>query len=188
MSHPASTTHSAVSKQTRDRIGINDALIRISVGIEDADDLIADLAAAPMRFKGLRAARWRLLRVLPFRPRRTPRRPARRTWCTGTATCTPSTPTTACKRRWRSGRPHRLRGRRRRTRSVHESDDHRDRFARTDVDARLVDGHMHPLQGGGSLLKCNLNMSSSASCRCRPAFRPVSIKRRRKNLTPGSRS
>jgi cystathionine beta-lyase/cystathionine gamma-synthase len=35
-----------VSKQTRDRIGITDALIRISVGIEDADDLIADLAAA----------------------------------------------------------------------------------------------------------------------------------------------
>jgi methionine-gamma-lyase len=46
MSHPASTTHSGVSKQTRDRIGINDALIRISVGIEDADDLIADLGAA----------------------------------------------------------------------------------------------------------------------------------------------
>jgi cystathionine beta-lyase/cystathionine gamma-synthase len=35
-----------VLKQTRDRIGITDALIRISVGIEDADDLIADLGAA----------------------------------------------------------------------------------------------------------------------------------------------
>jgi methionine-gamma-lyase len=46
MSHPASTTHSGVSKATRDRIGITDALIRISVGIEDADDLIADLGAA----------------------------------------------------------------------------------------------------------------------------------------------
>jgi methionine-gamma-lyase len=46
MSHPASTTHSGVLKQTRDRIGISDALIRISVGIEDADDLIADLGAA----------------------------------------------------------------------------------------------------------------------------------------------
>ena len=46
MSHPASTTHSGVSKQTRDRIGITDALIRISVGIEDAGDLIADLGAA----------------------------------------------------------------------------------------------------------------------------------------------
>jgi len=46
MSHPASTTHSGVAKQTRDRLGITDALIRISVGIEDADDLIADLSAA----------------------------------------------------------------------------------------------------------------------------------------------
>jgi methionine-gamma-lyase len=46
MSHPASTTHSGVAKQTRDRLGITDALIRISVGIEDAGDLIADLGAA----------------------------------------------------------------------------------------------------------------------------------------------
>jgi len=46
MSHPASTTHSGVSKETRDRLGITDALIRISVGIEAADDLIADLGAA----------------------------------------------------------------------------------------------------------------------------------------------
>jgi methionine-gamma-lyase len=43
ISHPASTTHSGLSKETRDRIGIDDALIRISVGIEDAGDLIADL-------------------------------------------------------------------------------------------------------------------------------------------------
>jgi len=43
ISHPASTTHSGVPKQTRDRIGITDGLIRISVGIEDPDDLIADL-------------------------------------------------------------------------------------------------------------------------------------------------
>jgi methionine-gamma-lyase len=46
ISHPASTTHSGVSKPTRDRLGITDGLIRISVGIEDADDLIADLGAA----------------------------------------------------------------------------------------------------------------------------------------------
>ncbi|HEX3849250.1 MAG TPA: cystathionine gamma-synthase family protein [Steroidobacteraceae bacterium] len=46
ISHPASTTHSGVAKQTRDRLGITDGLIRISVGIEDADDLIADLGAA----------------------------------------------------------------------------------------------------------------------------------------------
>ena len=46
ISHPASTTHSGLSKETRDRIGIDDALIRISVGIEDAGDLIADLELA----------------------------------------------------------------------------------------------------------------------------------------------
>jgi methionine-gamma-lyase len=46
MSHPASTTHSGVPKESRDRLGITDALIRISVGIEAAEDLIADLGAA----------------------------------------------------------------------------------------------------------------------------------------------
>ncbi|MDE2295923.1 MAG: cystathionine gamma-synthase family protein [Gammaproteobacteria bacterium] len=46
MSHPASTTHSGVPKATRDRLGVDDALIRISVGIEDPDDLIADLGQA----------------------------------------------------------------------------------------------------------------------------------------------
>jgi methionine-gamma-lyase len=46
ISHPASTTHSGLSKETRDRIGISDALIRISVGIEDSGDLIADLDRA----------------------------------------------------------------------------------------------------------------------------------------------
>jgi methionine-gamma-lyase len=39
-------THSGVPKETRDRLGISDALIRISVGIEDPDDLIADLGEA----------------------------------------------------------------------------------------------------------------------------------------------
>src|SRR5688572_3833872 len=43
ISHPASTTHSGVPKETRDRLGITDAMIRISVGIENPDDLIADL-------------------------------------------------------------------------------------------------------------------------------------------------
>ena len=43
ISHPASTTHSGVPKQLREEIGLTDALIRISVGIENADDLIADL-------------------------------------------------------------------------------------------------------------------------------------------------
>jgi methionine-gamma-lyase len=46
ISHPASTTHSGVPKATRDRLGISDSLIRISIGIEDPDDLIADLDQA----------------------------------------------------------------------------------------------------------------------------------------------
>ena len=46
VSHPASTTHSGVPKATRDRLGITDDMIRISVGIEAAADLIADLDQA----------------------------------------------------------------------------------------------------------------------------------------------
>ncbi len=46
ISHPASTTHSGVAKTSRDAMGITDAMIRISVGIEHPDDLIADLEQA----------------------------------------------------------------------------------------------------------------------------------------------
>ena len=45
-SHPASTTHSGVPTEVRKRIGVTDGLIRLSIGIEHADDLIADLAQA----------------------------------------------------------------------------------------------------------------------------------------------
>jgi methionine-gamma-lyase len=45
-SHPASTTHSGVPKDVRDRLGITDATIRVSIGIEHPDDLVADLAQA----------------------------------------------------------------------------------------------------------------------------------------------
>ena len=44
--HPAAMTHSAVPKARRDLIGITAGLIRISVGIEDPQDLIADIAQA----------------------------------------------------------------------------------------------------------------------------------------------
>ncbi len=44
--HPASTTHSGVPKEVRDRIGVTDSTIRLSVGIEHPDDLVADLAQA----------------------------------------------------------------------------------------------------------------------------------------------
>ncbi len=46
ISHPASMTHGAVPKKDRDRIGVTDGLVRISVGIEDPEDLIADLDRA----------------------------------------------------------------------------------------------------------------------------------------------
>lgn len=44
--HPASMTHASIPKEEREKTGISDALIRLSVGIEDADDLIADLKQA----------------------------------------------------------------------------------------------------------------------------------------------
>lgn len=44
--HPASMTHASIPKEEREKIGILDALIRLSVGIEDVDDLIADLDQA----------------------------------------------------------------------------------------------------------------------------------------------
>ncbi|KAA2220035.1 cystathionine gamma-synthase [Maribacter flavus] len=44
--HPASMSHGSMSKQERDEAGIEDALIRLSVGIEDVDDLIEDLSQA----------------------------------------------------------------------------------------------------------------------------------------------
>lgn len=46
ISHPASMTHGAVPKGKRKRIGVLEGLVRISVGLEDADDLIADLRQA----------------------------------------------------------------------------------------------------------------------------------------------
>lgn len=44
--HPASMTHGAIPREERIKNGLADSLIRLSVGIEDADDLIADLNAA----------------------------------------------------------------------------------------------------------------------------------------------
>jgi cystathionine gamma-lyase len=44
--HPALMTHGSVPPEVRATLGIGDSLVRLSVGIEEADDLIADLAAA----------------------------------------------------------------------------------------------------------------------------------------------
>jgi cystathionine beta-lyase len=44
--HPATMTHASIPKEVREQSGVVDSLIRLSVGIEDADDLIADLTQA----------------------------------------------------------------------------------------------------------------------------------------------
>ena len=44
--HPATMTHASIPKEVREQSGVVDSLIRLSVGIEDADDLIADLKQA----------------------------------------------------------------------------------------------------------------------------------------------
>jgi len=43
INHPASMTHGSIPKETRERVGVVDNLLRLSVGIEDWEDLIADL-------------------------------------------------------------------------------------------------------------------------------------------------
>ena len=46
ISHPASMTHASVPAETRDRLGITDGLVRISVGVEDIEDILEDLDQA----------------------------------------------------------------------------------------------------------------------------------------------
>jgi len=44
--HPATTTHSELSERERTEAGITDGLVRVSVGIEDWRDVLADLRAS----------------------------------------------------------------------------------------------------------------------------------------------
>ncbi|MEY4805582.1 MAG: hypothetical protein RL331_2113 [Bacteroidota bacterium] len=44
--HPATMTHASIPKEVREQSGVVDSLIRLSVGVEDAEDLIADLESA----------------------------------------------------------------------------------------------------------------------------------------------
>jgi cystathionine beta-lyase/cystathionine gamma-synthase len=46
INHPASMTHASIPKEERIKNGLGEGLIRLSVGIEDVDDLIDDLAKA----------------------------------------------------------------------------------------------------------------------------------------------
>jgi len=44
--HPASMTHASIPKEEREKVGLSDSLIRLSVGIEDAEDLVKDIGDA----------------------------------------------------------------------------------------------------------------------------------------------
>jgi cystathionine gamma-lyase len=44
--HPGIMTHASIPAEKRAELGIDDGLVRLSVGIEDLDDLLADLAQA----------------------------------------------------------------------------------------------------------------------------------------------
>jgi cystathionine beta-lyase/cystathionine gamma-synthase len=44
--HPAAMTHAAVPVEDRERIGVTEGLVRLSVGVEDTDDLVADVQTA----------------------------------------------------------------------------------------------------------------------------------------------
>jgi cystathionine beta-lyase/cystathionine gamma-synthase len=46
VTHPASATHADIPAETRQKLGITDGLVRLSVGLEAAEDLIADLQQA----------------------------------------------------------------------------------------------------------------------------------------------
>ena len=50
--HPASTTHGKLSEEERADVGITPGLIRVSVGLEHIDDIIADVAQALDASKG----------------------------------------------------------------------------------------------------------------------------------------
>ena len=44
--HPAIMTHASIPKEISESLGISDGLVRLSVGIEEVDDLLAELKAA----------------------------------------------------------------------------------------------------------------------------------------------
>jgi cystathionine beta-lyase len=49
--HPATMTHASIPKAEREKVGIVDSLIRLSVGVEDAEDLKNDLSNALSKIK-----------------------------------------------------------------------------------------------------------------------------------------
>jgi cystathionine gamma-synthase len=57
VAHPATMTHAAMTPEARHAAGIGDGLVRLSVGIEHADDLVADIAAGLARAQAVADAR-----------------------------------------------------------------------------------------------------------------------------------
>ncbi|HSG99737.1 MAG TPA: PLP-dependent aspartate aminotransferase family protein [candidate division Zixibacteria bacterium] len=55
VNHPASMTHASVPREVRLRHGVDDGLVRLSVGVEHVDDLIADLNSALAAYRATRA-------------------------------------------------------------------------------------------------------------------------------------
>jgi cystathionine beta-lyase/cystathionine gamma-synthase len=49
ISHPASMTHASIPPERREELGIGDGLVRVSIGLEDCDDLVADIDLALAR-------------------------------------------------------------------------------------------------------------------------------------------
>src|SRR4249919_125560 len=60
VAHPATMTHAAMSAEARAAAGIGDGLLRLSVGIEHADDLVGDIAAALERAEAVCCSRRRV--------------------------------------------------------------------------------------------------------------------------------
>jgi cystathionine beta-lyase/cystathionine gamma-synthase len=52
--HPAMMTHASVPKEMRERMGVSDGLLRLSVGVEDVEDLLQDLETALAKIQGQR--------------------------------------------------------------------------------------------------------------------------------------
>jgi len=59
VAHPASMTHAAMAPEARRAAGIGDTLLRLSVGIEDGDDLVRDVDAALERVLAAQTAKRR---------------------------------------------------------------------------------------------------------------------------------
>ncbi|MBZ1517456.1 PLP-dependent transferase, partial [Leuconostoc mesenteroides] len=57
ITHPATTTHKNLSNEAKAELGISDGLLRVSVGLEDTDDLLEDVEVALKEARGLKPAK-----------------------------------------------------------------------------------------------------------------------------------